>query len=259
MNLSVALTTFNEEDNISRCLESVQNLADEIVLVDGSSSDKTVEIAKRFKSRVFITNNPTNFHINKQKAIALCKGEWILQLDADEVVPEELKNEIISILDQRPKTKDQQLIHGYWIPRKNYFLRRFLKKGGQYPDYTLRLYKRGKGHLPGRSIHEQAKVEGKTAYLKNPLHHYSYPDFSHYLEHFNLYTSFFANELKENKLNINVSSFLIYFFFKPTYWFIATYIRHKGFQDGFSGFIFSLFSSLRFPVAYIKYWEQNTN
>jgi len=248
MKISVAIATYNEEKNIGKCLSSVADWSDEIVLVDGTSTDKTVEIAKKYKAKIIVTDNPPIFHINKQKAIDACSSDWILQLDADEVVTEELKNEILRVINHQP-------INGYWIPRKNFFLGKFLMKGGQYPDYTLRLYRRGKGRLPCRSVHEQAEVEGKTEYLKTPILHYPYADFSEYLEHFNRYTDIFAREYREKKLSINPVSFITYIFIKPGYWFLLSYFRHKGFMDGFPGFVFSLFSSLRFPVSYIKYLQ----
>src|SRR3989338_4398934 len=247
--ISLAIATFNEEENIGKCLESVADWVDEIVVVDGSSTDRTVEISNKYKAKVKVVDNPPNFHLNKQKAIDFCSGEWILQLDADEVVSEELKNEILSVINPQP-------INGYWIPRQNYFLGKFLSKGGQYPDYTLRLYRRGKGKLPCKSVHEQAQVEGEVGYLKNPLLHYPYPDFSEYLEHFNRYTDIFAQEYRESKLSLSVGSIINNIFIKPLHWFLSSFIRHKGFMDGFAGFIFSLFSSLRFPVSYIKYWRE---
>lgn len=247
-NISVAIAAHNEEENIGRCLESVA-WVDEIVLVDGASGDRTVEIAEKYKAKVIITDNPINFHINKQKAIDNCSKKWILQLDADEVVTRQLRQEIQNL-------KGKSNINGYWIPRKNFFLGAFLKKGGQYPDYTLRLYRKDKGGLPCKSVHEQAVVDGKTANLANPLLHYPYPDFSHYLHHFDLYTTILAEELDQDKISIDLISFLNYFCIKPAFWFLSTFFRHKGFMDGFSGLIFSFFSALRFPVAFIKYWEK---
>lgn len=250
--VSVAVATFNEERNIGKCLESVADWVDEIVVVDGSSKDKTVEIARKYKAKITVTDNPPIFHINKQKAIDACTGDWILQLDADEVVTDELKKEILSVINPQPTTHNPQP-NGYFMPRKNYFLGKFLTKGGQYPDYTLRLYKKGKGRLPCRDVHEQAEVEGKTEYLQNPLLHYPYADFSEYLEHFRRYTDIFAREYKKEKLGTNPASFLNYTFIKPVIWFLLSFIRHKGFIDGWPGFVFSFFSSLRFPVSFIKY------
>jgi len=249
--ISIAIAAYNEEDMIAECLAAVAGWATEIVLVDGGSSDETVSIATKHGARIIPADNPPMFHINKQRAIDACRGNWILQLDADEVVSEDLKKEILHIVQQEGNDTN-----GYWIPRKNFFLGKFLKKGGQYPDYTLRLYRRGKGHLPCKSVHEQATVEGKTAYFHHALLHYSYPDFAHYLDHFNLYTDILAQEYADQHLKTNTGTMLSYLIFQPLQWMGLTYIRHKGFQDGLAGFAFSLFSSLRFTVGYIKYWEK---
>lgn len=245
--ISVVLAVYNEEDHLRSCLESVQDLAWEIVVVDGGSADKTLQIAKNFGAKVIKTNNPPVFHINKNKAIDAALGDWILQLDADEVVSEDLKKEIKEV------TKQKNDFNGYWIPRKNFFLGRFLKKGGQYPDYTLRLYKRGKGRLPAKDVHEQATVEGKVGFLQNDLLHVRDKTFADYLEGFNRYTDLMASQLKSTNLKNNFFVFLNFLVIKPLLWFGKAYFRHLGFLDGFPGFIFALFSALRFPVAYIKY------
>lgn len=247
--LSIAIATFNEEKNLSDCLDSVKNIADEIVIVDGSSTDKTVEIAKKYGAKIKVVDNPPIFHINKQKAIDSATSDWTLQLDADERVDALLSNEI------RAKINDEKFkdINGYWIPRKNWFLGRFLMKGGQYPDYTLRLYRRGKGRLPQENVHEQAIVEGKTEYMNNPLIHMADPNFNRYLLRFGRYTSLIADDLKEKRTSKNLPSVLKYLFFLPIWWFFLTFLRHKGFMDSWQGFIFSFFSALRFPVSYIKY------
>lgn len=130
-------------------------------------------------------------------------------------------------------------------------------KGGQYPDYTLRFYRKGKGRLPQKDVHEQAEVEGKVGYLKSALLHYPYKNFSHYLNKWNRYNILFAGQIKEEQKGKNIiqkSLYAIgYLFVKPVHWLLTTFIRHKGFVDGWQGFIFSLFSALRFPVSYIKY------
>lgn len=249
--ISVALAVFNEEGNLGECLKSVKDLAWEIVVVDGGSQDKTVEITKSFNAKVIETDNPPNFHINKNKAIDAAKGDWILQLDADEVVTKELADEI------QETVKDYSNINGYWIPRKNLFLGRFLEKGGQYPDYTLRLYKKGLGRLPGKDVHEQAEVSGKVGYLKNNLLHLRDKNFAIYLERFNRYTDLLAWQMRQSNTKRNIFSFFKYFFIKPPLWFIMTYLKYRGYVDGFPGFLFSLFSSLRFSVAYIKFWINN--
>lgn len=250
--LSVVLATFNEEENLPQCLDSVKDLADEIVIVDGTSSDKTVEIAKKYGARVEVRENPPIFHINKQKAIDMARGKWILQMDADEVVSESLAKEIKEEL----RKKDNEY-NGYWMPRKNWFLGRFLIKGGQYPDYTIRLYKKGKGYLPQKTVHEQAVIEGEVGYLKHALLHYPYKNFSVYLKKWNRYNNLIAEEIRsEVKGKSTIYKIFIgfgYLVLKPAHWMFTTYLRHKGFYDGWQGFVFSLFSALRFPVSYLKY------
>ncbi len=254
MKLSVVLATHNEEANLARCLDSVKDIASEIVIVDGTSTDKTVEIAKKYKARIISTDNKPNFHINKNMAIDAATGDWILQLDADEVVSPELAAEIKNLLI----THNSQLItnNGYWLNRKNWFLSKFLTKGGQYPDPTLRLYRKGMGRLPAKDVHEQAVVTGQTGRLQSDLLHYRDLDFEKYLQGFNRYTSFISTQLTEGKISIDFWQEMNYLFVKPAIEFFLIFIRHRGYVDGFPGFVFALFSALRFPVSFIKYWQE---
>lgn len=247
MSLSVVLATFNEEKNLPDCLLSVKDLADEIVVVDGGSSDKTVDVARSFGAEVTVTDNPPIFHVNKQKAIDKATKDWVLQLDADERVSPESCEEIRKAIGSKD-SKD-----GYWIPRKNLFLGRYLMKGGQYPDYTLRLYRRGKGRLPQKSVHEQAVVDGEVGYLTHPLVHIADPEFGRYLMRFGRYTDLIADELRDKKIGYNPVHAVRYLVISPLSWFVLTYVRHKGFMDSWQGFVFSFFSALRFPVSYLKY------
>lgn len=247
IKLSVAIATYNEAHNIEACLSSILPIADEIVLVDGGSHDATVSLARKFHARIIETNNPPIFHINKQKALEASLGEWILQLDADEVIPENLREEIVkTIHDETQDTK------GFFIARRNYFWGHFMKKGGQYPDYVIRLVKRGVAAFPCKSVHEQIKVEGSVGYLKHPMLHYSYKNRSDYWKKADSYTSLTAAELREKALS-PVEMFLNYFFIKPVLTFLSIYIRHKGFMDGLVGLEFSLYSALHYPMAYKKY------
>lgn len=250
--LSVVLATYNEEGNLPALLDSIKDLADEVVIVDGSSIDKTVEIAKKYGAKVVVVENLPNFHINKQKAIDLATKDWILQLDADERITPELSREIKFEI-RNPKSET----NGYWVARENWFLGRFLMKGGQYPDYTLRLYRKGKGHLPQVHVHEQAEVIGKVKYLKHALLHYPYKNFLSYLTKWNRYNDLLASQIETSLKNKNflkkIGYAIGYLIIKPIHWFLTTYIRHKGFMDLWPGFVFSFFSAIRFPISYLKY------
>jgi len=249
MKLSVAIATYNEEKNISRCLDSVKGWVDEIVVVDGSSIDQTREIAQKYGARVFKTSNKPIFHINKQTAIDRCRGEWIFQLDADEVVEKELRKEILAVVE-----KARSPYSAYRIPRKNFFLGRWLRKTGQYPDYVIRLFRKGKARLPCQSVHEQMEVDGQVGCLKGHLLHYPYPSFSEYLRKSSRYTSLTAQEMINRGERPDLASFLkSYWRFEKTFWLL--FLRHKGFIDGFPGLIFSAYSGLHHLTAYVKFWE----
>lgn len=248
IKLSIAIATYNEEKNIARCLSSVASFADEIVVVDGGSRDNTVALVRKFKAHVIQTDNPPIFHINKQKALDACHGDWIFQIDADEVITIELRDEILNIVVSK-KPNDT---HGYFVPRKNYFWGHFMRKGGQYPDYVIRLVRRGYAQFPVKSVHEQIAVSGRVGYLKHAMLHYSYMTRADYWKKADTYTTLTAGELKNNSTNPFVT-FFGYCVIKPIMTFFSLFIRHKGFADGFTGFEFSLYSAWHFPVAYVKY------
>ncbi len=277
--LSLCLATRNEENNLAGCLDSCKGLADEVIIVDGSSTDKTVEIAKKYGARVVVTDNPSMFHINKQKALEACRGEWILQLDADERLSPELAEEIKKVINMSQKElenyqenlpekklflKHQLLTYSqrplaigkytaFYIPRLNNFLGKFLRHGGQYPDGSIRLIKKGKAHFPCRDVHEIMEVDGKVGWLKNPLLHYDSPTFQRYIERNNRYVNMMVREFQQQKLQKNFLNILTYTLLKPISWFLMTTFIHKGILDGWQGVVFSFFSALRFPRAYIKY------
>ncbi len=251
ITLTVALAVFNEGANLARCLASVSDIADQIVVVDGGSRDTTVDIAKRFGAEVTITNNPAIFHINKQKALNLSRGEWILQLDADEVVDGRLKEEI------KRTIRDSGEVAGYYIPRRNYFLGDWLRKGGQYPDYVIRLFRRGKGIFPQKSVHEQIEISGSVGNLKNPLDHYSYTSIAQYWGKSASYIRLTAGKLRTQRGTGSTFLAITYVIIKPIITFFALFVRHKGFMDGWRGFLFALFSAMHFPKAYWLYKKLN--
>lgn len=277
MNLSVALATYSGEDTstILSCINAVYNWVDEIIIVYGSPKDEKITAIEKLdidkKIKYIFTDNPPMFHINKQKAIDACNGDWILQLDIDEIVSPELRDEIVKVTsnelrvtsskyissdtshDMRDKKQD---VNGYWIPRLNYFLGRPLTKGGQYPDPTIRLYRNGKGRLACKSVHEQAEIEGKVGYLKNNLLHYPWPTIEEYISKALVrYSILEASELYKQGVRPSLKNTILYIKILPVWWFFKTYFRHRGYVDGYSGFIFSLFSALRYWVTYAKLIE----
>jgi len=277
MKLSVILAVRNEEENIGRCLDSVKNIASEIVVVDEYSDDKTVDIAKKYGAKVFLETHHDIFHITKQKALDRATGEWILQLDADEVVTLELAKEIKLVVSHHPLAighKNQKLflrhqkliekrdgkigkptgeIVGYFIPRRNVFLGKPLIHAGVYPDGVIRLIKRGKAHFPQKSVHEQIVLNGEVSWLSGNLLHYDSPTFEKYLTRLNRYTDLKAQELANEKVGKSFWNLLKFSILLPTYYFLLLYIRHLGFLDGMRGFVWSLFSAIHYPISYFKY------
>jgi (heptosyl)LPS beta-1,4-glucosyltransferase len=248
VKLSVAIAVFNEEKNLEACLASVRQLADEIIVVDGGSHDGTVAIARKFTTHVIETDNPAMFHINKQKALDACSGDWILQLDADERVTTGLRNEILVVINSGKSD-----INGYFIPRRNFFWGHFMRKGGQYPDYVMRLVRRGCAHFPAKSVHEQIEIDGKSGYLTEPMDHISYRTREDYWRKADTYTALAAAEMKKNGVQKNIWTWFVYNIIKPKITFLSLFIRHKGFMDGWYGLVFAYWSALHFPIAYKKF------
>ena len=245
MKLTLCIATYNEEKNLHYPLDSCIDWVDEVIIVDGGSTDNTVAVAKAYgkKVRVIETDNPLIFHKNKQKALDAANGDWILQLAADEEVSADLRAQIREVINSTSGHK------GYWMPRKNLFLTRFLTKGGVYPDYTLRLYINGAATFPCKTVHENVALKGNAGYLTKDLLHYADPDFERYLMRWNRYTTLDAELLVKEGKKI---CFPCYFIGKPIGTFIDIYFLHKGFVDGYEGFIFALFSAIRYWAIYVK-------
>ena len=295
MKLSVVLATLNEEANIGSCLDSIKDIADEIIVYDEFSIDKTREIAKKYGAKVIKYQHKTNFHETKQKAIDKAMRDWILQLDADERVTPELAKEIKEVVTSTnddllrrvlPSSKSnnelpitnykrslffrhQRLIEereghlgkntgevvAFFIPRKNMFLGKPLIHAGVYPDGVIRLIKRGKARLPGKSVHELMEVDGEVGWMFNDLEHHESPTLKRYIDRMNRYTDLQTDELKQKKVPRNVYYFFLYTVNHPLITFIKLYFRHKGFLDGIRGFLWSSLSALHYPLSYFKHWQ----
>ncbi|HSA92685.1 MAG TPA: glycosyltransferase family 2 protein [Terriglobales bacterium] len=230
MKLSVVLITCNEEANIRPTLESVRPLvADgvgEIIVLDSGSTDRTREIAESLGATVFL--EPwKGYAAQKNSAIEKAAGDWVLSLDADESLEPALVEEITAALRSSPEA------HAFWIPRKNYFLGRWIRHGGFWPDPKLRLFRRGSGRFEERPVHETLKVQGATARLHQALIHRSYPTLTEYLEHMRRYADLGAELIRD----------------KPRWWlwlnrwlnppltFLYNYFLRLGFLDGKEGLL----------------------
>jgi len=239
--LSVVVITGNEEKNIAECLESVA-WADEIIVVDSESKDKTVEIAKKYTDKIFI-KKWEGYANQKQFAIEQATGDWVLSLDADERVSTELKSEIENIL------KGETEYDGFYVPRKNFFLDKWIKSCGWYPNYQLRLFRNGKGRITPRKVHEKFVVDGKVGYLKGHLIHLTHIDLFDTFEKINHYSSLSAEEKSGRKVR------WYHILFVPVFAFLSHFILKRGFSDGIYGLMVSLNHAMTKLQTYMKIWE----
>jgi glycosyltransferase involved in cell wall biosynthesis len=241
--VSVAIITKNEEDNIGDCLESVK-WADEIIVVDSGSDDGTADICERYGVRLY-TEPWKGFSAQKNSAIEKATNDWILSLDADERVTPELRKEITALCE------NETAKNGYFIARKNFFLGRWIRHCGWYPNYTLRLIKRGKGSFGEREVHESLSVRGDTGYLNHPMEHYTYKTISDYLKRLDRYSTLAARELQKEKKRYGIHHIV----FRPLYTFLHMYFIRLGFLDGYFGFMLSILYSFYTFSKYIKLRE----
>ncbi len=242
--LSVAIATYNEEKNIERCLKSV-SFADEIVVVDESSIDKTAEIAKMLGAKVFKVKKEENFHNTKQTAIEKCTSDWILVMDADEEVSKELKSEIQATIESNTD------FSGFEIPRRNKIFGKWFGHTGFYPDYQVRLFKKGKGKQPGKSFHEMIEVSGDRGKLTNDLLHYHYTSIDQFVTRLNRYTTNDANYLLSKGEKVVWSDSIKF----PTDEFLKRFFFWEGYKDGLHGLMLSLLQALSRAVVFAKMWE----
>jgi glycosyltransferase involved in cell wall biosynthesis len=241
--ISAIIITYNEEKNIRRCLESVK-WCDEIIVVDSQSSDKTKEIAREYTDKIFL-GLWEGFGEKKNFAREKASGPWILSVDADEEISEDLKKEIKEkINSENPKA-------GYFIPRKSQFLGKWILHSGWYPDYVLRLFQKEQGKFNQKLVHESAIVEGETEYLKNEILHYTYPNLEIYLDKLNVYSSLYAKMRVPEGKKTGWGKII----FHPLAIFFKMYFLKKGFLDGKEGLILALCSAFHTLVKYTKLWQ----
>jgi glycosyltransferase involved in cell wall biosynthesis len=247
--LSVTVIARNEEAQIGDCLESV-GWADEIIVVDTGSADRTLEICHKYTPHVY--SRPwEGYAPAKNAALELASGDWILSLDADERVSDGLCEEIAT-LRQQPMA---MLAEGYAIPRRNYLWGRWLRYGGLYPDDQIRLFKRGKGCFKARRVHESVAIDGRVARLHSPIHHHSYRGLSDVIQRLDRYTDLAALDLRDQGQRFRVTALLM----RPLGRFLRNYLLKQGFRDGIPGLIMAVSYAYSVFAREAKLWELTRN
>ena len=244
MSLSVILITKNEEANLKDCLESV-SFADEIIVVDSQSSDKTQEIARSFGAKLEITSDWPGFGPQKNRALNLATQDWVLSIDADERVTPELKQEILATM------ASANAADCYAIPRSSWYCGRFMKHSGWYPDYVDRLFKRGSAKFSDHLVHERLLPTGSSGKLKNHFLHYSYRDFSQVLKKVDVYSSAAAQQAYKQGKKGGLGEALIHGFWA----FFRTYVLRRGFLDGKHGLALAISNAATSYYKYLKLWQ----
>ncbi len=241
--ISVTVICRNEEDKIGECLESVK-WADEIIVVDGFSTDLTAAIARKFTGKVFLKEWEG---FSAQRAFALAKAgcEWVFPLDADERCAPELRDEILRVTSGQDSG-----FNGYRIPRRNFFLGREIKHSGWNPDFQMRLFKKNKARVTPRAVHEGYEVKGKTGTLKNGLLHYTVTSIGGYASRIMRYSELQAIEKAEKR---KIGFFDL--FFRPVSSFLRQFFVKKGYLDGTAGLMITFFDVITNSLTYMKAWE----
>ena len=244
MPISVSIICFNEEKKIRRCLESVK-WADEIVVLDSFSTDTTLNICREYTDKIH--QHGFDGHIQqKNRAIDLCSNDWVFCIDADEVVTDELKDSILKI--DTAKTE----FYGFAVPRKVFYLGKWINHGGWYPDYKIRFFNRKFGKWGGVNPHDAVIVQGKTSVLKGDLQHYSYENVSAHLNQVNKFTDIMAREYEALGKKPSIINLTIRPFFK----FFKMYFLKLGFLDGIRGFIIAIIASFYVFMKFVKLFER---
>lgn len=242
--VSAIVVCFNEEKNIGACLDGLR-WCDEIVVVDSFSTDRTVEICRQYTERI-LQRNWTGYRDQKAFAHSQATSDWVLLIDSDERVTPELRDEINQTLSDHAGT-----YAGFSVPRLVFYLRRWWRRGGWYPDYDVRLFRRDRASWAGTDPHEKILIDGKVRRLRHPLQHYSYRSIEDHLQRINHFTSISARELWKEGKRFHRSDAL----FRPAFRFFRSYVLKRGFLEGFAGFHVALTAAVYVFLKYAKLWE----
>ena len=246
IKISSIIIAKDEEANIARCIESQLNCIDEIiVLVDIRTVDKTFEIAKSYPLVKAQAVNWMGYSGTKKYGVSLASNDWIFWIDADEALTNELSQELLLFKKTVPD------FSAYSVPRKAYFLGKWIKHSGWYPGRVTRLFDKNKVSFSDNDVHEYLVVNGTTGVLKSDIEHYTDPTIHHYFEKFNRYTTLAAEEMAKQGKVFKLSDII----FRPIFIFKKMYFFRLGFLDGIQGFILAIFSAAYVFTKYCKFWE----
>jgi glycosyltransferase involved in cell wall biosynthesis len=247
--ISAFIVCFNEADQIEECLESL-SFCDEVIVVDSFSTDNTIELAQRRGAKVVQRAWP-GFREQKAYGLSLCSNEWVLNLDADERVSEELRASILKLLDLPLNDADPGQINGYYISRVVYYLGRWWRKGGWYPEFRLRLLRKSKTVWGGVDPHEKPIVSGKTERIEGELLHYTYDDLHEQLQRMESYSTMAAREDFERGKKTRLFQLVI----SPVIRALKFYLFKRGYREGTAGLIVAIIEGYYTFMKYAKLWE----
>ena len=243
--LSVILITRNEEANLADCLASLEGIAQQIVVVDTNSSDRTLDIAKSYGAVIAQPQDWPGFGPQKNRALDLATGEWVLSLDADERLTPALKSEIVTAIHHSAH------VNCFAIPRLSWYCGRFIRHSGWNPDYVDRLFKRGSARFSNDLVHERLIPSGQVAKLENPMLHYSFMNYSQVLQKIDRYSTASAEQAFANgKTSAPLKAIL-----HGAWSFFRTYFLQAGFLDGPQGFTLAMSNAQGTYYRYIKLWH----
>jgi glycosyltransferase involved in cell wall biosynthesis len=244
VKISAVCITYNEEDKIEAALQSVAGIAAEIIVVDSQSTDKTVKLVRKFTDRVF-ERSWTNYADQKNFANSQVSHPWILSLDADERLSPELREELLTLVKQEP------LCSAFSIPRRVFYLGKWIRHSGWYPDRKIRLFRKDRARWEGEYVHEDLVVDGRVNKLKGAIHHFTYRNISDHLTRINHFSDLGAQKLYAQKKKSRWRHFTVL----PVSRFLKSYILKGGFLDGFAGLVISVLNGYAIFVRYAKLRE----